>query len=141
MLTWLKDEVFSIRKASTENLKIIVSLFGVDWCKEKLLKKIEDMHSSTIFSQRMTALYAYQVLIEIITPKLIEQNILPILFKLVDDIVPNIRFTSVKTIQLSYPFLKNEACKTRAVEVLTSLKNDEDRDVRITVEKVFIIIL
>jgi serine/threonine-protein phosphatase 2A regulatory subunit A len=60
-MTWLGDDVYSIRKAATENLYKLSLHFGEEWTKEHILPRLDRMHLHTNYLQRMTSLYGLQV--------------------------------------------------------------------------------
>jgi serine/threonine-protein phosphatase 2A regulatory subunit A len=134
---WLSDDVYSIRKAAAENLKRLTELFGHDWCREQIIPKIEKMQSSASFSQRLTALYAVQVLISSLSVKIVETSLLPLVAAMSADSVANIRFTVAKTIQVAVPVLRaKDTLASSASAILLKLSSDPDRDVRFYSTKV-----
>lgn len=141
---WLSDDVFSIRKAAAANFTELSRTFGEDWTREHIIPAIEKLYSNKIkFSQRMTALYASQVLLPILSAEIVESKIIPVLISLSHDPIPNVRFTVAKTVQTILVPQKNaDSDSGRAnlcdnanivsmiIPVLRRLSNDLDRDVR-----------
>ncbi len=120
---WLSDDVFSIRK-------------------EQIVPKVQKMYNHTSFSQRLTALYAVQVLLPALTAKIIEESIMPLIAAMASDAVPNIRFTVAKTLEVAIPvFRSKDISVTEASSILTKLSKDLDRDVRFYADKVCLFVL
>jgi serine/threonine-protein phosphatase 2A regulatory subunit A len=60
-MSWLGDTVFSIREASTQNLKKLTEVFGVDWAKEAIVPKVIAMGQHPNYLYRMTTCFAISV--------------------------------------------------------------------------------
>merc|ERR1712157_183499 len=115
MGSWLEDQIFAIREAATENIK-------------KLADKQEN------YLSRLTALFSINKLSTIKYKKiedsyeLINKHLLPILFKLEQDKVPNVRFDVAKSIEAIRPFLNNKDSQTLKSFDVTLKKMEEDND-------------
>ncbi|KXJ94403.1 armadillo-type protein [Microdochium bolleyi] len=103
---WLGDTVFSIREAATHNLKKLTEVFGVEWASEAILPKVMAMGAHPNYLYRMTTCFAISTLSSVVSLEVIGQDILPMLEKLVDDEIPNIRFNVAKTIAQLIDVLK-----------------------------------
>jgi serine/threonine-protein phosphatase 2A regulatory subunit A len=60
-MSWLGDTVFSIREASTQNLKKLTEVFGVDWANEAIVPKVMAMGQHPNYLYRMTTCFAVSV--------------------------------------------------------------------------------
>ena len=60
-MSWLGDTVFSIREASTQNLKRLTEVFGVDWATEAIVPKVMTMGQHPNYLYRMTTCFAVSV--------------------------------------------------------------------------------
>lgn len=60
-MSWLGDTVFSIREASTQNLKKLTEVFGVEWANKAIIPKVMDMGHDTNYLYRMTTCFAITV--------------------------------------------------------------------------------
>lgn len=60
-MSWLGDTVFSIREASTQNLKKLTEVFGVEWAQEAIVPKVIKMGEHPNYLYRMTTLFAISV--------------------------------------------------------------------------------
>ncbi|KAJ8126620.1 hypothetical protein O1611_g7019 [Lasiodiplodia mahajangana] len=94
---WLGDTVFSIREAATHNLKKLTEVFGVEWASEAIIPKVMAMGSHPNYLYRMTTCFAITTLATVVSLDVIGKSILPMLEKLVEDDIPNIRFNVAKT--------------------------------------------
>ena len=60
-LSWLGDNVFSIREAATVNLKKLTEVFGVEWAAKTIVPKVLGMASHPNYLYRMTTVLAITV--------------------------------------------------------------------------------
>jgi serine/threonine-protein phosphatase 2A regulatory subunit A len=60
-MSWLGDTVFSIREASTQNLKKLTEVFGVEWANDAIVPKVMEMGHDTNYLYRMTTCFAISV--------------------------------------------------------------------------------
>ncbi|GAB0136700.1 hypothetical protein EsDP_00004993 [Epichloe bromicola] len=151
---WLGDTVFSIREAATHNLKKLTEVFGVEWASEQIIPKVMGMGSHPNYLYRMTTCFAISTLASVVSMNVIAKSILPMLDKMVDDDIPNIRFNVAKTYSVLINALRRlpdegtlyslekegveivpspkgqELIQQRVVPNLTKLQKDDDVDVR-----------
>lgn len=125
-MTWLGDCVFSIREAATNNLKKLTEVFGVEWAQNNIIPKVLALYTHPNYLYRMTTLFAisvrqlfgatgleslphafcFQVLAEVKGMKEVIQNsMLPLVIRMADDPVPNIRFNVAKTLHTLIKYL------------------------------------
>ncbi|KAH8692844.1 protein phosphatase 2a 65kd regulatory sububit [Talaromyces proteolyticus] len=151
---WLGDTVFSIREAATQNLKKLTEVFGVEWANESIIPKVMAMGQHPNYLYRMTTCFAISTLAPVVNLNIIENSILPILERLVNDEIPNIRFNVAKSYAVLIDTLRrlpvdgtlqdveksgeNEGASPHGQEViqqrilpqLEKLQEDDDVDVR-----------
>ncbi len=60
-LSWLGDNVYSIRESATVNLKKLTEVFGVEWSKTTIVPKVLAMGSHPNYLYRMTTVLAVTV--------------------------------------------------------------------------------
>jgi serine/threonine-protein phosphatase 2A regulatory subunit A len=60
-MSWLGDTVFSIREASTQNLKKLTEVFGVEWANDAIVPKVMAMGHHPNYLYRMTTCFAVSV--------------------------------------------------------------------------------
>ncbi|KAF2503281.1 protein phosphatase PP2A regulatory subunit A [Lophium mytilinum] len=105
-MSWLGDTVFSIREASTQNLKKLTEVFGVEWANEAIIPKVIAMGQHPNYLYRMTTCFAVSTLAPALSLEVIEASILPMMDKLVNDDIPNIRFNVAKSYAVLIDTLK-----------------------------------
>ncbi|RDA93332.1 hypothetical protein CP533_0306 [Ophiocordyceps camponoti-saundersi (nom. inval.)] len=151
---WLGDTVFSIREAATHNLKKLTEVFGVEWASEQIIPKVMGMGSHPNYLYRMTTCFAISTLATVVSMEVIAKSILPMLDKMVDDDIPNIRFNVAKTYAVLIGALRrlpdegtlytlekegaeatpsprgSELIQQRIMPNLSKLQKDDDVDVR-----------
>ncbi|KAI6246249.1 Protein phosphatase PP2A regulatory subunit A [Erysiphe necator] len=96
-MSWLGDTVFSIREAATFNLRKLTEVFGVNWANQAIIPKVMAMGAHPNYLYRMTTCFAITTLSSVVSLEIISKSILPIMNKLVDDDIPNIRFNVAKS--------------------------------------------
>ncbi len=60
-MSWLGDNVYSIREAAAVNLKKLTEVFGVDWSREQIVPKVVGMGQHPNYLYRMTTVQAIMV--------------------------------------------------------------------------------
>jgi serine/threonine-protein phosphatase 2A regulatory subunit A len=105
-MSWLGDTVFSIREASTQNLKKLTEVFGVEWANDAIVPKVMAMGQHPNYLYRMTTCFAVSTLAPALSLDVIETSILPMMDKLVNDDIPNIRFNVAKSYAVLIDTLK-----------------------------------
>jgi serine/threonine-protein phosphatase 2A regulatory subunit A len=134
--TWLTDHVFAVREAATNNLKRLVAIFGSHWARASVVPKVLQLSHDQNYLHRMTCLFCINVLAEVCEASLIEEQMLPIVFQMADDQVPNVRFNVCKTLEIICNILRsqnaksNEAIFKQMRQHLDRLNVDTDVDVR-----------
>jgi serine/threonine-protein phosphatase 2A regulatory subunit A len=130
-MTWLGDCVFSIREAATNNLKKLTEVFGVEWAQNNIIPKVLALYTHPNYLYRMTTLFAISVLAEVKGMKEVIQNsMLPLVIRMADDPVPNIRFNVAKTLHTLIKYLDANVVQTKVKPCLSKLYEDKDRDVK-----------
>eukprot|EP01087_Luapelamoeba_hula_P024695 TRINITY_DN949_c0_g1_i1.p1 TRINITY_DN949_c0_g1~~TRINITY_DN949_c0_g1_i1.p1 ORF type:complete len:586 (+),score=99.05 TRINITY_DN949_c0_g1_i1:135-1892(+) len=131
-MTWLGDCVFSIREAATNNLKKLTEVFGVEWAQNNIIPKVLALYTHPNYLYRMTTLFAIGVLSEVDgMEEVIVNSMLPLVIRMADDAVPNIRFNVAKTLHTLIKHLDAKTLSDRVKPCLTKLyEQDSDRDVK-----------
>ncbi|CAJ0768689.1 18560_t:CDS:1, partial [Entrophospora sp. SA101] len=57
-MSWLGDNVYSIREAATVNLKKLTEVFGVDWAKNTIIPQVLEFGNNSNYLYRMTTIFA-----------------------------------------------------------------------------------
>ncbi|CDK27246.1 unnamed protein product [Kuraishia capsulata CBS 1993] len=145
-MEWLWDSVYSIREAAVANLQKLTKIFGEEWARSELIRRILEKEGEDFdnFTCRITCLFAVKSLVPVVNNSIIANDILPFIEKLERDAVPNIRFNVAKALlvvskSLLVPGSDSGAyvdiVRSKIVPSLEELKNDEDVDVRYFAEQ------
>lgn len=60
-MSWLGDNVYSIRESATVNLRKLTDVFGVDWARQTIVPKVLQMGTHPNYLYRMTTIFAITV--------------------------------------------------------------------------------
>lgn len=130
-MTWLSDSVHAIRDAAINNLKKLTVVFGVPWCQQNVLPKVIALFSHPNYLYRMTTLVAVGVMADAVGGDVTAESLLPLVLRMANDPVPNIRFNVAKTLQLMTSVLPLAVVQNQVKPVLTQLlRDDTDADVK-----------
>ncbi|KAL2350951.1 armadillo-type protein [Cryomyces antarcticus] len=153
-MSWLGDTVFSIREASTMNLKKLTEVFGVEWANRAIVPQVTQMGKHPNYLYRMTTCFAVSTLAPALSLEAIEKSILGMMDNLVTDDIPNIRFNVAKSYAVLIDVLKrlpesgtilsieksgatpsgcqrgHDLIRNRIMPNLEKLQSDDDVDVR-----------
>lgn len=134
-MTWLWDNVYSIREAATLNLKKLAEVFGLEWAKVEIIPHIIVVSANANYLYRLTVLFAVSTLIPVVDMGTINESILPFLEKLMTDPIPNIRFSIAKTYKVLVSALLNpeypeseEAERAKEAEEENAVKSKGEKD-------------
>ncbi|KAI7501507.1 protein phosphatase PP2A regulatory subunit A [Hortaea werneckii] len=121
-MSWLGDTVFSIREASTQNLRRLTEVFGVEWAERDggILSRVGGMSEHPNYLYRMTTCFAVSTLSPALTLPVLARSILPILHRLVEDPIPNIRFNVAKSYAVLIDIFKRLPDETTTLSQLES---------------------
>ena len=97
-ITWLSENIFSIREAAVNNLKVLTEVFGVAWAAKNVIPKLMSLHVEQNYLHRLTPLFGITVLTQVLPAEVIKKMLLPVLITLAADKVPNIRMNVAKSI-------------------------------------------
>jgi serine/threonine-protein phosphatase 2A regulatory subunit A len=129
---WLGDQIYTIRQAGAVNLRALATIFGEDWTTKQILPRLEKLIGNTVHYQRITALFAAQVLLETPSCSLSMCRLLvPLVLRLAHDPVANVRLTLAKLLPHPLRILPQaDALRVEVGSVLKAMLTDGDRDVR-----------
>ena len=82
-------------------------LFDMQWFEQCMEKKIEEFHTHEKFMIRIHTIFMIQKIYSQVSEKFLNEKICPILVKMADDPVPNIRFNFSKTVESIYKKINN----------------------------------
>jgi len=130
-ISWLRDSVFAIRQAAVQNIRELTGIFGLQWMQETILPYAMLLHSHPNYLHRMTVLHLITELVPLVGTKIATNSLLPIVLRMSQDSVPNIRFNVAKTLQKMVPHLDSDTVLGRVRPCLELLVQDPDSDVKI----------
>ena len=132
----LTDPVFTIRE-ETANACVALSqtIFDRQWLAGLVDRKVEELGDSERFMIRIQTVHFMSRMQSEIDDELLNTKFTATLFKLLEDKVPNIRFSSSKALLLIVPRM-NTANKMKAKEILQKhAETDEDFDAKFFAQK------
>jgi serine/threonine-protein phosphatase 2A regulatory subunit A len=133
-LTWLKDQIFTIREAALNNFKQLTVVFGHQWASRNVIPKIMWQASDANYLHRVTPLISMSIMADVVPGETVKVHFLPVLTTLSKDRVANIRMNVAKSIQAMLPHLKGQPANQETLEkfksILQELIKDEDTDVK-----------
>ena len=128
-MTWLGDNVYSIREAAVKNLSELTKVFGVEWSAENIVPKVMLLYGHSNYLFRLTALASVQALSTVHSKEVLQTQMLPLVIQACQDPVPNIRFNVAKTLKELSKRVDREDIDGHIKPALTGLANDKDIDV------------
>lgn len=130
-MVWLADSVFSVRDAAATSLRRLTEVLGPAWSEVNIIPQLQSLMAHKNYLYRISVMLCAGNLAEAGTTQFIEKNLVPMIMKMANDPVPNVRFNSAKTIQV---MLKAPAARTVTQTTLTPclqrLVTDDDPDVK-----------
>ncbi|OBZ79824.1 Protein phosphatase PP2A regulatory subunit A [Grifola frondosa] len=134
-MSWLGDNVYSIREAATINLKKLTEAFGVEWAKVQIVPKVVGMGQHPNYLYRMTTVQAIMTIAPSLTLDIVRGEILDTLLQLAGDPIPNIRFNVAKALEVLATTFGDtpegkQLTQQKIVPVLEAQRTDQDADVR-----------
>lgn len=134
-LSWLEDQVHSIRTAACENLSKLAQVLGADWAMKHFVPQLKVLVASPNYLSRLTTLNCISALADGMPAEYVEQELLKMAIKLADDPVPNVRFNVSRTLSKISKTLTPGAINEQVKPALMQLKADNDPDVQYFSEK------
>jgi serine/threonine-protein phosphatase 2A regulatory subunit A len=134
-VTWLNDDISTIRDAATINLKELTSLFGTEWACDNLIPHIEEIRHNSSYLRRLTSVQACARMIGEMDVAIAQVEVLPILLEMATDSVPNIRFNVAQSLGNMGSICDVTTYEQQVLPMLSLLQEDMDRDVRYYADK------
>lgn len=128
---WLKDPVYAVREAALNNLKQLTLFFGEKWMASQVFSSVAALTAEEVYLHRLTPLFAISCLAELASPDVIRKNFLPVLTKMQNDPVPNVRMNVAKTIAVLTPRVSAHKDMCESLQrILEKLNKDSEFDVK-----------
>lgn len=94
------------------------------------MPKVFEFCSHPNYLYRGTTLLSVSALAPVVGPDVVDSTLLPLVLKLHEDVVPNIRFKVATTLGILAKYAEATVVQNRIRPALESLLNDSDKDVR-----------
>ncbi|CAD8201014.1 unnamed protein product [Paramecium octaurelia] len=128
---FLKDRAAEVRTLGLSRLNDLIQTYKIDWALGSFLSKcLETFNKDTGFLYRMNALYAIQQIGLVADGPTIIDKLWPIVQKCMKDIVPNIRFVSIKVAKSLSKRIDHQGTLNQIKQAINELTDDNDRDVK-----------
>jgi serine/threonine-protein phosphatase 2A regulatory subunit A len=128
-IRWLQDSIFAVRDAAAEHLRQLVVVFGSGWTKSTLLPLLKNLGSERAYIGRLSSLLTLTGVASLLDGDG-AVSVLPVVLKLADDKVPNVRFSAARVLEKLIPRLDKASVKSSVRPVLDRLAADPDADVK-----------
>jgi len=99
-LCQLCDPVASVRYGAISNFFKFTIVYGINWCRQHLLPRLQALAEHQSFTHRLSAALAITGLLQIFPLTVIYQEIYPIISNLLNDRVTNIQLLSLRSVAL-----------------------------------------
>ena len=129
-LGWLKDSVYAVRDAATENLKQLAEHFGAEWAVANVVPKLVELIKNPHYLYRITILSAIAQIAPVVGPDVTCTTFMPVLLAAAKDAVPNIKFNTARVMQELITVLDGTVIESKVKPCLKELSEDPDTDVR-----------
>ena len=135
-VSWLGDEISSVREAAATNVMNLAAVFGPTWALEYICPPIMELKRHPSYLRRLAAVQAASLLATKMGdyPDTL-RNIVPLILEMASDAVPNIRFNVAKALFRIAEPCGESVYKQQIRPVISVLTEDPDRDVRFFAEK------
>jgi serine/threonine-protein phosphatase 2A regulatory subunit A len=120
-----------VREAALNNLKQLTLFFGEKWMISQVFSSVAALTAEEVYLHRLTPLFAIGSLAEFVSPDVIKKNFMPVLTKMQNDPVPNVRMNVAKTIAVMAPSVSahKDVCESMQ-RILEKLAKDSEFDVK-----------
>lgn len=135
MNSFLFDHFSAIREQAISNLITLTEIFGYEKTKEMILNGVSSLSSSKNYLFRITTLHILVKMKDIIPAQTVSSLYSELQGKMVNDIVPNVRFNLIKTFMAVKDKLKDSP--SQYMKALEPLKKDADKDVKFMMSQAF----
>ena len=107
-------------------IKEIACLFGMEWSKNFLFPQILQLHVAANFQHRMILLDLIKLLIPILHADIRANTFLPIVMKMAQDPIANVRNAVVNALEVFLEFEESNQTKKKIKLCLQKLSSDSD---------------
>ena len=122
--------MYSVREAAAKNFKELVDVFGVDWAKSNIMPRVLEFCNHQNYLLRGTTILCVNALAMVVGADVVDDTLLPLILKMADDTVPNIRLKAAGSLHLMSRYVEPTVKQARIQPALENLSSDSDKDVR-----------
>lgn len=130
---WLVDPVFSVRDAAAATYRRLSEVLGLPWCEVNIVPQLKTLLDHKNYLYRISAMLCAGTLADLAGGSLLDKQLVPMVVKMSEDKVPNVRFNAAKTIKSMHNVCKRAsptAVQESLVPCLRRLVEDKDPDVK-----------
>jgi len=135
---WLTDPVFSVRDAFAASFNRLSEELGQPWSERNIIPQLQNLVEHKNYLYRISAILSTRALAEVSGSDFIDKHLVPMVVKLTNDPVPNVRFNAAKTILAMHQVCGKSTPKSfdgQLVPCLYRLLQDQDPDVKFFAQK------
>lgn len=134
-VSWLHDSVHAVRTAAVAAIGKLTAVFGPEWTQTAILPSALLLHSNPCYLHRLTTLAVITQLAPLVGTPVATSTLLPIVLRMSQDRVPNVRFNVATTLQHMVPHLESDTVQRRVRPCLEYMIQDADNDVKLFATK------
>lgn len=128
---WLSDSVFSVRDAAAAIFKRLAEALGQGWSESNIVPQLEALLTNKNYLYRISAMLCAGTLAEVVGVPFLEKHHVPLVLKMADDPVPNVRVNVAKTMHTVVRALAGgSAARETVMAALRRMSADSDPDVQ-----------
>lgn len=132
-MPWLVDPVSCVRGAAAVNFQRLTEVLGLVWAETNIVPQLRTLLEHRNYLYRISAVMCAGTMAKVVEGFFLDEHLVPIVVKLANDTVPNVRFNVAKTIQAMHKTcgsMSSSALDNQLVPCLRRLSVDQDPDVK-----------
>lgn len=135
-MIWLADSVFSVRDAAAANLRRLSEVLGPAWSELNVVPQLQALLTHKNYLYRISVMLCTSTLCEVVAAPYMEKNLVPLVIKMAEDPVPNVRFNAAKAIRaMQKAPAGRSVVQATLTNCLQQLVGDKDPDVKFFAQK------
>lgn len=135
--SWLMDPVFSVRDAFAASFNRLSRELGQRWSEINIMPELQALVEHKNYLYRISAILSARALSEVVGSDFIDTHLVPLVARMANDPVPNVRFNAAKTIKAMHEVCmwRPQNFNDKLVPCLYKMLADEDPDVKFFAQK------
>jgi len=126
---WFADSVNSVRQWAANSMKALIEVLGAGQCIAFILPILRKHAAGDFYLRRISVLHALAILGENLGDRDVGDHLVPLFEELVQDPVPNVRFTCARAIKKIGLVHHDTVTRGKCVNILNRLANEKESDV------------